>query len=112
MRPLTIILTVLTDGIGILIHVFDVLFQHFNMPEMWIWCLHVCVYVCVCMGVTLLEGVCLFENVDSEIFVSVQSFYKDLSLSGLSWVCCIPKTCVCVCLCVCVFECVYVCVSN
>lgn len=27
-----IILTVLTDSIGILIHVFDVLFQHFNMP--------------------------------------------------------------------------------
>ena len=31
---LTIILTLLADSVGILIHVFDVLFQDFNMPEM------------------------------------------------------------------------------
>ena len=30
---LTIILALLTDGIGILIHVLDILFQDFNMPE-------------------------------------------------------------------------------
>ena len=31
---LTIILTLLADSVGILVHVFDVLFQDFNMPEM------------------------------------------------------------------------------